>query len=118
MVLDALNDALGSALQGQENMPRQSAAMLIEKFLSSGLMIYLVMLRAPLWMLAAVSLFTGIVSLLVNATAFRSLLPTLRWPSVATMRALVNSRDAVYGLGRLSYSVQPDRSGHSQDGDE
>ena len=89
MVLAALNDALGSALQGQENMPRQSVAVLTEKFLSSGLMIYLVIARAPLWMLAAVGLFTGIVSLLVNATAFRSLLPTLRWPSVKTMRVLV-----------------------------
>ena len=89
MIIAALNDALASTLQGQENMMRQGAAVMVEKFLSSGLTILLVLARAPLWALAAVLLFTGTVSLLVNASAFRSLLPSLRWPTVGEMRALV-----------------------------
>lgn len=89
MIVGTLNDALGAALQGQENMPRQSLAVIIEKFLSSGITIALVILKAPLWSLAAVGLFTGTVSVLVNLTAFKSLLTTLRWPSIATLRFLL-----------------------------
>ena len=88
MIVVALNDALASALQGQENMTRQSAAVLVEKFLASGLTILLVLERAPLWTLAAVGLFTGMVSFLINASAFRSLLPTLRLPTAGALRAL------------------------------
>ena len=39
MVVGGLNDALASALQGQENLTRQNIAVLTEKFLSSGLVI-------------------------------------------------------------------------------
>ena len=100
MVLGALNDALGAALQGQENLPRLSVAVLTEKFLSSGLTIYLVFARAPLWTLAAVGLFTSLVSIAVNATAFRSLLPTLRWPSIRTIRTL-----AIAGMPFMGWIV-------------
>ena len=100
VVVGTLNDALSCALQGQENMTRQSLAVLVEKFLSSGLIIALVMARAPLWALAAVSIFTGAVSLLVNMTAFRALLPTLRWPSRATVRFV-----AVAGLPFMGWAV-------------
>ena len=62
MIVLAVNDALGSALQGLENFSRQSAAFLLEKFLASGLTIFLVLTHAPLWELAAVGLFTGAVS--------------------------------------------------------
>ncbi len=89
MIVAAMNDAISAALQGQENMARQSAAVLVEKFLFSGLTILLVLARAPLWTLAAVALFTGTVSLLVNASAFRRLLPTLRLPTPGEVRALV-----------------------------
>ena len=88
MIIVALNDALASALQGQEKMARQSAAALVEKFLASGLTILLVLEHAPLWTLAAVGLFSGTVSILINASAFRSLLPTLRLPTAGEVRAL------------------------------
>ncbi len=100
MFVGTLNDALSAALQGQENMTRQSAAVLVEKFLSSGLTIYLVIVHAPLWTLAAVALFTGAVSLVINATAFRRLLPTLRWPSLGAMRTL-----AVAGMPFMGWAV-------------
>ena len=89
MVVASLNDALASTLQGQENLTRQSAAMLVEKFLFSGLTIFLIFSRAPLWALASVTLLTGTVSLAVNASAFRRLLPGLRLPSLAEVRTLV-----------------------------
>lgn len=100
MVVGALNDALGAALQGQENMTRQSVAVLAEKVLSSGLTIYLVAARAPLWTLAAVGLFTGAVSLAINASAFRRLLPAWRRPSVGALRAL-----AVAGMPFMGWAV-------------
>ena len=86
MIVGTVNDALASALQGQEKLPRQSVAVIIEKFLSSGLTIGLVFYRAPLWTLAAVGLFTSLVSLTVNLTAFMPLFSTLRWPPKATVR--------------------------------
>lgn len=89
MVLFSLNDALASALQGQENLTRQNIAALTEKFLSSGLLVALIFLKAPIWMMASVVLFTTGVSLLVNLAAFRPLWGTLRWPTGATMRYLV-----------------------------
>lgn len=100
MFVGALNDALASALQGQENMTRQSAAVLAEKFLSSGLTVYLVVVRAPLWTLAAVALFTGAVSLIINASAFWRLLPTLRWPSLSALRTL-----ALAGMPFMGWAV-------------
>ena len=100
MIVAVMNDALASTLQGQENMSRQSVAVLVEKFLSSGLTIALVIVRAPLWMLAAVALCSNSVSLLVNAISIRSLLPTLRLPSVATIRAL-----AVAGMPFMGWVV-------------
>ena len=100
MVMSALNEAFSAALQGQENMSRLSAAVLVEKFLSSGLTIYLVMVRAPLWMLAAVVLFTSAVSLLINASAFRALLPTLRWPPMGAVTAL-----AIAGMPFMGWVV-------------
>ena len=100
MFVGALNDALGAALQGQENMTRQSAAVLVEKFLASGLTIYLVIVHAPLWTLAAVALVTGLVSLVINASAFRGLLPSFSWPSVGAMRTL-----AVAGMPFMGWAV-------------
>ena len=88
IVVAALNDALASALQGQEKLPRQSLSALIEKFLYSGLMIGLIFARSPLWMIVAVPLVTSTVSLFVNLTAFGALWPTLRLPQWATIRHL------------------------------
>ena len=96
----SINDAFSAALQGQENMPRQSVGVLVDKFLSSGLIIFLITRHAPLWALAAVSIWTCLASLMVNATAFRSLLPTLRLPRWVTIRTL-----ALAGLPFMGWTV-------------
>jgi O-antigen/teichoic acid export membrane protein len=95
-----LNDALSSALQGLENLPRQSVALLVEKFLSAILTMILIFHREPLWTLGAVGLVTGMVSLLVNLSAFRSLLPSLRLPTWITFRGVLTA-----GLPFMGWSV-------------
>ena len=100
MIVGTINDAFGAALQGQENMTRQSAGVLVNKFLASALTIFLIFRHAPLWTLAAVGIWTGLASLLVNASAFRSLLPTLRLPGWATVRHM-----ALAGLPFMGWTV-------------
>ncbi len=96
----SINEAFSAALQGQENMPRQSVGVLVDRFLSSGLTIFLIIRHAPLWALAAVGIWTCLASLAVNATAFRSLLPTLRLPRWVTVRTL-----ALAGLPFMGWTV-------------
>jgi len=100
MLANTVNDAFGAALQGQENMTRQSVGVLVNKFLGSGLTLFLIFRHAPLWALAAVAVWTGLASLLVNASAFRALLPTLRLPSRATVRHV-----ALAGLPFMGWTV-------------
>ncbi len=106
MVTLSLNDALASALQGQENLTRQNVATLSEKFLSSSLLILLILLRQPIWMLASVGLLTTLVALGINVSAFRPLLPTLRLPSWETMRFLVLAGLPFFAMGvfRILYN--------------
>ena len=106
MVVVTLNDALASALQGQENLTRQNAAVLTEKFLSSALVIGLIALHQPIWMLASVALFTALASLTINVSAFRPLLPTLRLPRTETLRLLVLAGLPFFALGvfRMIYN--------------
>jgi peptidoglycan/LPS O-acetylase OafA/YrhL/O-antigen/teichoic acid export membrane protein len=105
MLTFTVNDALGAALQGQENMPRQSVGILVDKFLFSVLSIGLLLhfryaIHSRLWMLVAVSLCTGLVSLLFNLSAFRSLLPTLCLPRRSSLRQV-----AIAGLPFMGWTV-------------
>lgn len=106
MIVGGVNEALSSALLGQENMTRQSASVLSEKFLSSALVIGLIALRQPIWMLASVALISSLVSLSVNMTAFKPLLPTLRLPRRETLRFLVVAGLPFFALGvfRMLYN--------------
>lgn len=106
MVVGTLNDALASALQGRENLTRQNAAVLTEKFLTSVLLIGLIVLRQPIWMLASVALFTALASLSINAAAFRPLLSTFTLPRWATLRTLVLAGLPFFALGvfRMTYN--------------
>ena len=100
MVLGTLNDALGAALQGQEKIGRQNAAVIIQKFLGSALTIALILYRAPLWAIAAVGFFAGVIALAMNLTGFKDLLSTLRWPSAFAVRSL-----AIAGLPFMGWTV-------------
>lgn len=98
MILGSLNNALGAALQGQENIPRQSLGLLVDKFLTSLLIMLVIFGRGPLWAIGAVSILTAVVSLMVNLSAFRTWLPTLRWPTWETMRFLVVAGLPFFGM--------------------
>lgn len=100
MIVAVVNTALASTLQGQEKMPRQSLAVLAEKFLASIMTVALIFQRAPLWLLASVGLVAGTVSVVINLTAFRSLLSTMRLPRRETLRYM-----AVAGLPFMGWTV-------------
>ncbi len=88
MLAGLLNDVLGAALGGLQEIPRRNLAALADKFVVSGLTILLVMRHAPWWMLAAAGGISACVSLAINASAFMPYWKTLRLPSWDTMRLL------------------------------
>jgi len=100
MIVASINDTFSAALQGQENMPRQSLSVLVDKFLFSMLTIFLIFRHGPLWSIAAVGIWTSMASMLVNLSAFRVLLPTLRLPKWVTIRQL-----ALAGLPFMGWTV-------------
>ena len=102
-VVVALGDVLASALQGQEKMARQSAAVLIEKFLFSGLTLFFITLHANLMTVATVTIFTGLVSLCVNLSAFRGLRGQAEAVSATTTLWADARRLALAGLPFLGW---------------
>lgn len=100
MMVIALNDAIGSAMQGHENIPRQSIAIIIEKCLSSTISIVLVIMKAPLWSLASVTLFSGAVSLMVNLSTIKLMMAKWLWPTKQAIKYIVTA-----GLPFVGYLV-------------
>jgi len=88
MLVGMLNDALGSALRGLQEIPRQNAAALADKAVMSVLVVLLIRGHAPLWMLAGAGGVSACVALLVNASAFGPYWKSMQWPSAVTIRAL------------------------------
>ncbi|BDI28731.1 polysaccharide biosynthesis protein [Capsulimonas corticalis] len=72
VLVNSLNDAIGSALQGLENMTRMNAIVVTEKFLSAVLTIAAVFLKAPLWAFIAVGLACSMISLSINVVALKA----------------------------------------------
>jgi O-antigen/teichoic acid export membrane protein len=98
MVVGTVNDALAAALQGLEQIHRQNAAILADRFLNSAAVIALIALRAPLWAIASVAAVTGFANTVVSLLALRPELaaarrrdarPLLLTPSRATWHELV-----------------------------
>lgn len=100
MVMSALNDVFYAALQGQENLPRQSVGMLVEKCCSCVITIILIFAHAPIWTIAGVGIVSNALSLVVNLSAFREHAPALRFPTSQTIRAITIS-----GLPFISYLI-------------
>lgn len=99
-VVTTTNDVLASALKGQEKVPRQSLAMLVEKILSAILTIALVILKGPLWAIAAVAIVSALASLTMNASAFAYLRGKFKPPSLASARSLVTA-----GMPYMGWSI-------------
>ena len=88
MVLMQLNDVLGSALRGLEEIPRQNLAALAEKLISSVLLVTFVARHMPLSWIVATGAASMSVSLIINATAFAPYFKEMRWPKWAQYKAL------------------------------
>ena len=88
MLVAMLSDALGSALRGLQEIPRQNAAALADKAVLAVLVVCLIRAHAPLWMIAGAGGVSGAVALLINLSAFGPYLKSARRPSRATVSAL------------------------------
>jgi O-antigen/teichoic acid export membrane protein len=91
MAFGQVNDILGSALRGLEEIPRQNAAILVEKIISSVLTILLVLHRAPLWTFVAIGLVSTVFSFGINLFALWPHLRGLHIPQRPTLRSLISS---------------------------
>ncbi|MBC8104252.1 MAG: oligosaccharide flippase family protein [Cytophagales bacterium] len=90
MVIGTINDALGAVLQGMENLTRQGIGVLADKLLLGILTILLIVLKQPLWTIAATGIVTATVSCAVNLFSLRAILPTLlRRPALSSSYRLV-----------------------------
>jgi O-antigen/teichoic acid export membrane protein len=90
LLIGTLDEAVTSALQGQEKISRQNVGAAVNKIFFSVLMIGMVLHKAKLWMLAAAVGTANVVSLSVNLLAFRGMLGTLRWPTWTAMQGLAS----------------------------
>ncbi len=88
MLVGMLNDALGSALRGLQEIPRQNAAALADKAVMAALVVLLIRGHAPLWMIAGTGGVSALVALVINASAFGPYWKSVRRPTAATVRAL------------------------------
>jgi peptidoglycan/LPS O-acetylase OafA/YrhL/O-antigen/teichoic acid export membrane protein len=88
MLAGMLNEALGSALRGLQEIPRQNAAALADKAVMCALVFFLISRHAPLWAVGGAGGVSALVALLINASAFGSYWRGAVWPSWGTIRAL------------------------------
>ena len=100
MLVGMLNEALGAALRGLQEIPRQNAAAVADKAVMSALAVFLILRHAPLWMIAGTSGVSAFVALLINASAFGPYWKGVRPPSWAAIRSL-----AVQGMPFLTTAV-------------
>ncbi|MDQ2800812.1 MAG: oligosaccharide flippase family protein, partial [Armatimonadota bacterium] len=88
MLLGMLNEALGSALRGLQEIPRQNAAALADKAVLAVLTLFLIVRHAPLWMIAGTGGLSALAALCINASAFRAYWKRAPLPSWATISLL------------------------------
>lgn len=103
-----LNDALGVVLQGQENIPRQSLAVVVEKFAVAVLTLAIIAMQGSILLIAAVPLVSCTFGAIVSGAPFWSVLRQVRVPSWATLRFLV-----VAGLPFMGWNVFRTLYGHT-----
>jgi len=88
MIVSQLGDVLSSALAGLEEFPRQNASLLVERALTSCLLIGLVIFHRPLWMFIGGSLLGSAVSICVSIYMLRERIagaPRIRWSTVQSL---------------------------------
>ena len=93
-IVALLSDAVTTALQGQERITRSNAATIVQRVAESGLIITLVLLKAPLWSVAAASGFAALITLILNLSAFKGL--------PGQVRHLLSQKDGLKKVGKTA----------------
>ena len=88
LLVGLLNEALGAALRGLQEIPRQNAASLVEKAVISALSLFLVARHAPLWQLAGAGAVSGLFAIAVSVGGFKPYWKYIVWPSRAVLVSL------------------------------
>ncbi len=91
MAMSQLTEALGCVLRGLEEIPRQNAAALAERVVTSALTIVMVVVRAPLAMIIGVAALGSLTSLSVILVSLRRHISRLAWPSLQTIKGMVTA---------------------------
>ncbi len=89
MALGQIIDALGCVLRGLEEIPRQNAAALAEKVVTSVLTITLVVAHAPLALIIGAATLGSLTSLAVVLTSLRRHVTHVARPSAQAIKAMV-----------------------------
>lgn len=89
ILVGMLNEALGAALRGLQEIPRQNAAIVADKAVMTALVVFLILRHAPWWMIAGTGAVSSGIAFAINATAFRPYFKTLRLPRWETIWLLV-----------------------------
>jgi len=89
MAMAQITEALGCVLRGLEEIPRQNAAMLAEKVVTSLLTIALVVAHAPLGMIIGAAALGSLTSLSVILVSLRGHLGRIARPSLSTIKTMV-----------------------------
>jgi O-antigen/teichoic acid export membrane protein len=98
MVVFVLNDVFASVYQGFEEMKRFNRATMLDKFVFGIATLLLIILHAPLWMIAAIPAVTGLVTFIYYVSGMGELLKTISLPKIADMKALAMASLPFMGL--------------------
>ena len=91
MVIAQLGEVMTSGLAGLEEFPKQNASLLMERVVSSTLIILLVLLRQPLWTFIAISSIGAISSLGYSAYLLRRYLASVSRPRWSTIKSIAQA---------------------------
>ena len=89
MGLASLNDAFCSVLQGMEQIPKQNVLIFFERLIYSSGTIVLLLMRAPIWTLVAITLVSNLCELIVASAIIRPHVRRLEIPTIRSMGALL-----------------------------
>ena len=89
MFIGQITEVFTSALIGLEHMPRQNLTLLVEKLISTSLLILVIVHHKPWWMLMATGIVSNLVSLVVSVGSLRPFVPGLARPRLDSMLQLL-----------------------------
>lgn len=91
IVMSSFNDALGAALQGLEQIPKQNLGQFVERLIASIGTVVLLLAGAPMWALLGISIVSNACAFVLNVILVLPYVPRIWFPSIASMRDLVRA---------------------------